>query len=165
METNVKENRFRTKTGYCHVLEDRIELSREGIPGRLSQAAFSNNIYKPLIIYSIIAVILMSIAWKHWNHGDAFISVVYASASLTLVVAVIGSINNSATPVIYKADIIRVKFIEGIPGLTRSRFIVYFNENKKRKKRLITLPGTISNGSEEVPKALTLMKKAGFLES
>lgn len=49
-----KENIFRTKTGFCHVLPDKIVLTRDGIIGNLSKVIVGNKIQQILIIYGII---------------------------------------------------------------------------------------------------------------
>tara|TARA_R110002051_G_scaffold255120_2_gene314193 strand:+ start:23104 stop:23304 length:201 start_codon:yes stop_codon:yes gene_type:complete len=58
----------------------------------------------------------------------------------------------------------KVKYKKAIFGLTRSRFEVLFeDDNQKIKKRLIMLPGSLSNGQKETEKALKIMIDEKFL--
>jgi hypothetical protein len=79
---------------------------------------------------------------------------------LYLIYGIITSRNNSATPVIERRDIRHVTYNPGIPGLTRARFEVTFNNsNGQIKKRLIMLPGTLAGSRNERDSALQIMRE------
>ncbi len=80
--------------------------------------------------------------------------------NLFLIYAIFASLNNSATPIIERSKIKSVKLKKGVFGITRSRFEILFEENNgKIKKRLIILPGSMSNGQKETEKARKIMKE------
>ena len=57
-----------------------------------------------------------------------------------------------------------VKLKKALKGLTRSRFEVMFEDEKgKIKKRLIMLPGSLSDGQNETEKAIEIMTEEQLL--
>ncbi len=52
----MEQNIFRTKTGYCHILADRILLTRDGIAGNIAKLTVGNKISRILIIYGLISI-------------------------------------------------------------------------------------------------------------
>jgi hypothetical protein len=156
---------FQTKTGFCHILPDKILLTREGFVGEAAHITTGNNIARPLILYALIAGLLFYTAYNNFIDGEKVPAVFFAAIGFWLVYGIITSINNSATPVIHRNDIQRVIFKKAIPGLTRSRFEVFFIENGKVKKRLIMLPGSLSGGLGATNNALEIMRGEKLLVS
>jgi len=152
------EKIFKTKTGFCHILPDKIVLTRDGIIGNVAEVTVGNNISRILIIYGAVSIILFYLAFYSYNNGEIFKSVLLVLLAIFLIYGIIASINNSATPIIDRQKIKDVKFKKGVTGLTRPRFEVFFeNENGKTKKRLIMLPGSLSDGQNETKEALKIM--------
>lgn len=160
MET---EKKFKTKTGFCHIFSDKIILTRDGIIGDIAKFSAGNNIARILIIYCLLSIFLFYQAYNSFLNGNVFISIFLGIMGIYFVYNVLISLNNSATPVIERKNIKTIKFINGTNGITRSRFEVYFQNNGKIKKRLILLPGSLSNGNSETQKAVQLMKEEGLI--
>jgi hypothetical protein len=148
---------FKTKTGFCHITEEKIILTRDGVMGTIASMEVGNNIPKLLITYGLTSLWLMYCAYNSYLNGDTFEVVIFGLFGLCLVYVIAKSLNNSATPIIDRKDIKTVKFIKGISGLTRSRFEVEFNQKGKIKKRLILLPGSLTDGQNETEKAIKIM--------
>lgn len=156
---NSENNTFKTKTGYCQVLPDKIVLSRDGISGNVAEVIVGRNISQALIIYSVVTVILFYSAIEKYLDGKIFEPTLLIAIGLLLLYSILGSLNNSATPLIVRNRITDVQLKKGIKGLTRARFEILFkDQNEKIKKRLIMLPGSLSGGSEEMESALKIMK-------
>ncbi|RKD86384.1 phosphoribosylaminoimidazolesuccinocarboxamide synthase [Mangrovibacterium diazotrophicum] len=161
MET---EKRFKTKTGYCHILADKIVLTRDGIIGNIANVTVGNTINRILIIYVLISIALIYFAIENFNKHDDFSAILLLLFSIYLIYGIFNSLNNSATPVIERQSIQHTKFVKGITGLTRARFVVIFTDDKgKTKKRLIMLPGTLTGGKSETDIAYNLMKEENFI--
>ncbi len=159
------EKRFRTKTGYCHILEDKIILTRDGIIGNVAKVTVGNNITRILVIYGLIALGLIYFAIDNYNKQDNFTVIFLLLIAIYLIYGIFNSVNNSATPVIDRKSIQKVKFIKGIAGLTRARFVVIFTDEKgKTKKRLIMLPGSLTCGQTETDIAYNLMIEEKLME-
>jgi len=155
----MSENTFKTKSGYCHVLPDKIVLTREGVIGNLSQAVNGNGISRILILYSLISIYLLYSSYSKFQKNEVVSAIFYLASAVFLIFGIFKSSNNSAIPIIERSKIIDVKFINGNKGLTRSRFEVFFEDEKgKIKKRFILLPGSLSNGDSVTKKALEIMK-------
>lgn len=159
LEANMdSEKRFKTKTGYCHILPDKIVLTRDGIVGNISKVIAGNNIARILLIYSGLVVALLYLVYDGYTNGQRIQPTILGMIAAYLFFNIFGSLNNSATPIIDRTKITKIRFKNGIQGVTRARFEVSFeNEDGKLKKRLIMLPGSFSNGRSETEKALKIM--------
>ncbi|MDL2297458.1 hypothetical protein LJC37_05840 [Bacteroidales bacterium OttesenSCG-928-E04] len=154
------EKIFKTKTGFCHILPDKIVLTRDGVIGNVAKVTVENTILRILLIYGGLSIIFFYFAFDNYKYGGhTSLTVLYGVVEFFLIYGMISSINNSATPIINRDKIKTVKFKKSIMGLTRSRFEVFFeDENGKIKKRLIMLPGSLTNGKSETEKALQIMR-------
>jgi hypothetical protein len=152
------EKTFKTKTGYCHILPDKIVLTRDGIIGNLATVTVANNISRILVIYGGLSIGLFYFAFDNYRNGQIVQPIIFGLFGIYLVYGIVNSINNSATPIIDRQNIKEVKFKKAIVGLTRSRFEVLFEDDQgKIKKRLIMLPGSLTDGQNETEKALKIM--------
>lgn len=160
-----QEKTFKTKTGFCHILSDKIVLTRDGIVGNVAKVTVGNNIAKILIIYGAITVGLFYFAFEAFQNGQTLQPILFGLIGIYLIYGIFNSMNNSATPIIDRQRIKDVKFKKAITGLTRSRFEVIFeDESGKIKKRLIMLPGSINDGQNETQKAVEIMKEEQLLK-
>lgn len=152
------EKTFKTKTGFCHILPDKIVLTRDGVIDNLAKVTVGNNISQILIIHGILSIGLFYFAFDAYKNGRIAQPLFFGLLGIFFVYDILVSFNNSATPIIERDKIKEVKLKKSIPGLTRSRFEVFFeNEHGKLKKRLIMLPGTLSDGQNETKKAIKIM--------
>ncbi|MGR7813705.1 phosphoribosylaminoimidazolesuccinocarboxamide synthase [Lacinutrix undariae] len=158
------EKQFKTKTGFCHILPDKIILTRDGIIGNMAKVAVGKSITRVLIIYGGISAFLLYSAFDSFQTGQLPISIFYLIVGLFLMYGIFASFNNSATPIIERKDITSIKLKKAIFGITRSRFEVLFKDEKgKIKKRIIMLPGSLDNGKNETEIAKKIMKEEKLL--
>lgn len=157
------EKVFKTKTGFCHVTDDQIILTRDGVVGSVTKVTVGNNISRILIIYGLISLGLFYFAYDSYLKGDTITTILFGLLGLYLIYGISKSLNNSATPIIERKDIKTTKFIKGTSGLSRSRFEIEFNEGGKLKKRLILLPGSLNDGQNETEKAVEIMQDEKLL--
>ena len=152
------EKTFKTKTGFCHILPDKIVLTRDGIIGNLATVTVGNNISRILVIYGGLSIGLFYFAFDSYRNGQIVQPIIFGLFGIYLVYGIVNSINNSATPIIDRQKIKEVKFKKANLGLTRSRFEVLFEDDQgKIKKRLIMLPGSLTDGQNETEKAIKIM--------
>ena len=160
----MSEKVFRTKTGYCHLLPDRIVLTRTGVVGDLAKAAVGNSIYRILILWAAIAVFAGVMAHNYYQQENKPVSTMFMVIAGYLLISIIVSRKNSTASVIMRNSIISVTLNKGLPGLTRARFIVTYKDEKGRElKRLILLKGTAKKNKEEIEKAEQVMRAEGYL--
>jgi len=137
------ERTFKTKTGFCHILHDKIVLTRDGIVGNVAKVTVGNNIARIFIIYGAISVGLFYFGFEAYKNGQTLQPILFGLIGLYLIYGIFNSLNNSATLVIDRQKIKDIRFKKAIKGLTRSRFEVMFeDENGKVKKRLIKIKKT-----------------------
>lgn len=161
----MQEKVFRTKSGYCHLLPDRIILTRSGVVGNLAETVVgSNSIYRVLILWLGIAVFSVVMGYDYYQQGNEPVATMFFVITGYLLVSIIASRKNSATPVIMRDSIISVSLNKGLPGLTRARFIVTYKDEKDRElKRLILLKGTLKKNKGEIEKAEEMMRAEGLI--
>jgi len=161
MET---EKTFKTKTGYCHIFPDKIVLTRDGVVGNVAKIVTGKSISRLLIIYSILSLVLLYSAYNSLKNNQILESVLLFLVGVYLIYGILTSLNNSASPIIDRKKITNIKFKKAIIGLTRSRFEVFFKDEKgKIKKRLIMLPGSMNDGQNETKTALKIMQDENLL--
>lgn len=159
------ERVFKTKTGFCHLLPDKIILTRDGIIGNVAKVTVGNNIIRISLIYGGLSAILLYSAFNSYKEGQILIPIIFVIIGLYLIYVIITSLNNSAAPIIERDKIRTVKFKKAIKGLTRSRFEVMFEDNKgKVRKRLIMLPGSLTDGQSETEKAVKIMTEEKLID-
>ncbi|EDM44786.1 phosphoribosylaminoimidazole-succinocarboxamide synthase [unidentified eubacterium SCB49] len=158
------EQKFKTKTGFCHILTDRIVLTRDGFRGNVAEVISGNKTSGFLIIYGLVAVLMFYNAYSDFVKENWFFFGFYLLIGIYLIYGIIKSKNYSASPVIFRQNIKTIKFIPAKKFLTRSHFKVRFEqEDGKEKTRLIMLPGSLSDGPKETIKAVDIMRGNGFL--
>ena len=158
------EKIFKTKTGYCHILPDKIVLTRDGVIGNFSEIVVGNIVSRILIIYSAISIFLLYSAYSDFQKEKNISAIFFVIVAIFLIYSILKSINNSATPIIARDKIKEAKFINVIPRVTRSRFEILFEDkNGKIKKRLILLPGSLNDGENETEKAVEIMKSENII--
>lgn len=154
------DKKFRTKSGYCHILPDKIVLTRDGVVGNVSKVMVGNGIARILIIYALIATVLGYCGYVYLKNERYVSGGIFVLLAVLLVWSILSSLNNSGTPVIARDRIVKIGFIRGISGLTRSRFEVFFRHTNNRvKKRIILMPGSLNGEKEETEKALHLFRE------
>ncbi len=160
-----EEKIFKTKTGFCHILHDKIVLTRDGAIGNVSKVTVGNNITRILLFYGTITVALLLLGYKAYKNGQTLQLILFGLIGLYLIYGILNNLNNTATPIIDRKKIKDVKLKKAIKGLTRSRFEVLFeDDNGKLKKRLIMLPGSLTDGQNETEKAVEIMREEQLLK-
>ncbi|MFT5779042.1 MAG: hypothetical protein ACI837_001999 [Crocinitomicaceae bacterium] len=155
--------RFKTKTGYCHVLEDQLVLTRHASISGPAKRFSGNSVPLALILQVAFAGYLIYSATINWEESRV-LSIFHGVLSILLLVSFVTSLKNLAMPVIARKSIREVKFVAGVKGLTRSNFaVIYTDKNGKLKKRLILLPGTWFGPNEEIEHAKEVMKNEGYI--
>ncbi|MCO6163346.1 phosphoribosylaminoimidazolesuccinocarboxamide synthase [Flavobacterium sp. NRK F7] len=155
--------KFKTKTGFCYILSDRIVLTKDARISNL-QTSPGNHIGKILFIYTIIAFANFYLAYKGYKLDNTLQMVVSALLGIILIYGIVTSINNSTTSVIERDKIKEVRLKKAVNGITRSRFEVFFEDEKGNiKKRLIMLPGSFKNGPIETDYAIKIMTEEKLL--
>ena len=160
----IPEKTFRAKIGFCHILPDRIVLTRYGITEGVSNETGRDPIVQTLIIYGLLSLFLFYSAYDAYQKGFVSASIVSGLIGLFFIYVVLSGFNLSAVRVIQRDKIKSVQLKKGVIGLTRSRFVVRFeNEQGKIKKRLIMLPGSLTGGAAETKKAIKIMAEEGLI--
>ena len=160
------EQTFKTKTGFCHITEDKVVLTRDGIIGNVAELTTGNSIVRLLIIYGLIAALMIYNAYNDFKNENWFFFGLYLIGGIYLTYTVFKSLNLSATPIIERNKIKNVEFKSAKKFLTRSYFKVNFEQNDgKIKSRLIMLPGSLNDGTNETEKAIEIMKNAGLIKN
>lgn len=161
-----KPKSFRTKTGYCHILDDRLVLTRTGTVGKLADVVVGkNSIYRILLTWAATSVLSAYMAYNYYQAGNQPLFTLFFIMAAYLLISIVASLNNSNSPVVLKDSIISVELNKGLPGFTRARFIVTYKDEKGRKlKRLILLKGSIKKNKGEIEEAEEMMRSANYLK-
>lgn len=162
----MEELKFKTKTGYCQILPDKIVLTGE-TPRQQNQ---NSGLVIQILFLGLFTVGTISAGLKSYsqeNYLGIFLSFVLTALFLFFILLLGHILLNldgySNSPEILRDSIQKIKFTKAIPVFTLAYFTVYFNDKKGKKKRLIILPGLLKDGPAETKRALDVMKKANLL--
>lgn len=155
---------FRTKTGYCHILPDKIVLNRDPVFIGTDKTPRNNAMPVILVLYGAFFAYLVYkgyVAYTAQNTGSLIWCTIIA---LFIAWVIVRSWQNSTTGIIDRSSITKMKFKKAMPGLSRSYFQIYFKDAKgKTKRRLLMLPGSLSGGRAGTEEALKVMKEERLL--
>jgi len=159
----VGECSFRTRSGVCIITEKQIILKRKGVLARRADFLYDDSMVRVLVLYAILGVSALAagvllLVLGSWAAGT-FVCVF----GLFLLWNVYFSRNNSANPEIERSSIRSVEAHPPRRLITRGYFTVRFLERGRERKRLIMMPGSISGGTAEYQRALSMMQVAGLL--
>lgn len=158
------EKTFKTKLGFCHILPDKIILTKDGIIGNISETVIGNNITKILIRHGLFSIGSFYFSYTTYKNNQPLLAGSMLLLGIFMTYGIFVSLNNSTTPIILRNQIKKV-VLKKANGFTRTYFEIYFeDENSKIKKRLIMLPGSLTNGKEETEKAIKLFSEEGLLK-
>jgi hypothetical protein len=159
------EKKFKTKFGYCHILEEKIVIRNSGIRGNISKFIFNASMMRAQIFYFAFAVLATYFFVDAVRMGNVGLCILFGSFTLLYMYPVIVGHNYSATFEIKKRKIIRIEYKKGIPGLILARFVVHFETDEgKINKRIIALPGVFGENEVEAGKAIELFKSEGLMK-
>ena len=153
---------FKTKTGTCTIKEDQIVLSREGVSDKVAQNTHGNSIRRTLIAYTIAGLIFFVLGIIEILEND-FRGWIYLVTGGLLFYTAYASRMNSGANVIDRSSIQSVRIHKPRPPFSRGYFSVFFEQDGKTRKRLIMLPGSMNEGTEEYEQAVDLM--TGLIEA
>ncbi|MBN1950750.1 MAG: hypothetical protein JW801_06075 [Bacteroidales bacterium] len=160
MDSTHNDNKFRVKSGYCHILPDQILFTSNG---KIEDEPKSNLLkiswWRPILDFLLIFLLLF---------GGLYLATInrITPAIILAVIALYRIINmmiNLIRSKIIKIDrnmIIRVRLKPGIKGISRAtvKFIFKTPKGKKRRK-LIILPDAADSGHAETERACQIMRK------
>ncbi|MCE3228190.1 MAG: phosphoribosylaminoimidazolesuccinocarboxamide synthase [Bacteroidetes bacterium] len=156
---------FETKTGFCHILPESIVITRSNFVAETVNGSGSGKMTRVLFIYIGLAAFFTMAALYNFSRERTTHGILQITMAVFLIYTVITNRNMSVAPVILRNRIKAVKFIKGIPFLTRSRFEIVFEDDAgEMRKRFIILPGSLSGGKEETEKAVRIMRKENLLK-
>lgn len=153
---------FKTKTGTCQVTREKLVLTRSGLTGNAARGLFGNSITRALVLYGTVgfaALVYAVIMILSENYGQA---VLFGLIGVYFAYNVFASFKNSATPEIERSEVKNIVIHSPRPPLTRAYFVVHFVRDGKSKKRLIVLPGSMSDGNIEYENALSILQNEGW---
>lgn len=157
------EHSFRTRAGTCIITPERIVLERHGFRRAISSLLYGDTINRAATIYVLISSIAFGLGAWAFAQGGYVIGVPLFLVGLGFFRNLIMCRNTSVATVIERSSIQSVEAHKPHPPFTRGYFTVWFVDNGKKQRRFIMLPGFMSNGSKEYPKALMVMQESGVL--
>lgn len=155
---------FKTKTGYCHVTSDMIILCKEKGITELPKETNTKSVAYVLVVYALLGVAMLFFASTYFMNDQLVYALLFALMGFYVLFGTATSINNSTNKVLRRGTIQNVSYKKAIIGIRRAYFEVYFeNEEKKVKRRVIMLPGSLFGANVEVKRAVQIMQGEDYL--
>jgi hypothetical protein len=112
----------------------------------------------------LFILLLLWFIYLEFSRGNQETAIVYLVFTLLLSYSFFYSFGYAYIPVIERKDILRVRFVNSIPLLTRAYFLISFKSaDGKVRKRQVMLPGIMNSGESEKRYAVQLMKEEGLI--
>lgn len=157
MELNLK---FKTKLGYCHILEDKLVFSPNEMLKDKDLVNNNNRIWLMRTLYGI--GLLASLYAIYYDIiTDEYPSFYTSLMFVFLCLGFVQSFRVNGQSVIERKQISAVDFVQAKKKVTRGFFKVHFKDEKNSDQtRLILLPGSLSGGEQATEEALKVMSEA-----
>ena len=159
----ITAKKFRTKTGYCHIMSDRIVFTHRGFLGRLGDLVLEGKIGRLLFIFGSLALLIFYFAFRKYQNDESMWAMLFFIIGLYIVYGVIKSATTSVHPIILRKQIVEVIQVEEVKGISPPGFEVIFkNGAGKTRKRIISVPGRFSKYPDELKTAKKLLREEGL---
>ena len=153
------EKYFRTNTGLCIILPDKIILTKHGEASDITDNPDHETKLAPIIIYSIIALAFFGFALKGFLENNIYAALFLAVFGAASLIRLIINLNKSNSRVIERDSIVEVEFKRVYDSFSYAYFVIHFkNQSGAIKQRHIHLPGTLITGKEEIENAYLIME-------
>lgn len=156
---------FRTKTGYCHLLNDQIVFSKQEQIGDFSELKSENRTTQNLIIYLILIGLCAYWGFRAYEQHLMVRFTILCCIGGIFLLSIPRILTYSDTAIILRNRITGVQFRKAVPFVNYAQFVVFFTDEKGRKrKRLILLPGKL-NDQAETQQAVEKMERTGYISA
>jgi hypothetical protein len=156
------ESEFRTKLGKCVIDTEKLTLTRHGTAGTFADKTYGESINRLFTMYIILSIIALVLGITSIQNGNYFSGGFCLLICCVFIWSIISSRNNSATNQIEFNEVDKIIIHKPRPPFTRGYFSIYFNRDGKKQKRLVPLPGSMSNGKEEFQRAFNVLRETGW---
>jgi hypothetical protein len=160
----ITAKKFRTKTGYCHIMPDRIVFTHRGFFGRLGDMIIEGKMSRMLILFGSLSLLIFYFAYRIYQTGESMWASLFLLIGLYMLYAVVKNARHSVHPIILRDFISEVSMLEEVKGISPPGFEIAFkNDSGKMRKRIISLPGRFSKYPDEIKEAKRLLLEEGLL--
>ena len=161
------EKTFRTKTGYCHILPDKIVFSKDG---RLESVSYNKpKNHNPIlfkVIYGIITFGVFYFVIYKYNNGEMNITETALTIGITSIFLFLisNSLKQQTITYIDRQQILKVKYIPSLGPLTYGRFDLSFKtDSGQTLTTRITLRDHNVFGKKETDDAVKIMTEENLI--
>lgn len=157
--------KFKTRTGYGHIMEDRIVFTDTGMFNRLADIALQGEMKRTLLLFGMLDIMVFYFAVMNYQEGEVLWAAVFGLIGCYIIYGIFRGFKLSAHPIIQRDRIKEVHTINPVYGLVPPGLEITFLDNKgRRKKRTVFLAGSLNKHKQEVNKALQLFQEEGLLK-
>ena len=157
--------KFLTKTGFCHILEDKIVFTPRGFVGIMGDLTVEGRMMRILLFFGLLTILIIYFAYVKYLENEIVWAGLFGIIGAYLIYGIIKGLNTSLHPIIDRSQIKEVKFIKAVKDLTSPSFeIKFFDVKGKTRKRIITLPYPSEKYKSNIHNAINIMREEGLLD-
>lgn len=129
---------FRTRSGYCHILKDKIIISRHKEISPEKTEKLSRLSLRPAYIDVFIAIVMIILAFLNFQYQQLSSTIIFSVMAVFFIYSIVTGWDIIKMNVIQRKEIIETKFVD-------EKFIVflpkvYFYIEYQGKKRKVEVP-------------------------
>lgn len=163
-----KDKSFRTKTGYCHVLPEKILFTKNGdIENVLSNKTENKDPALFKVIFAILFLALLYLAYTQYKKEVITLTTFIILIILLPVIAFLfsASLKPNTVNCINRDKIKRVKLYKGLGGMTYSKLFIYYEaENGRQLVKDISLQDPILSGKKGMEHVLKILSDENLID-
>ena len=143
----LQANTFKTDSGYCHILLDKIIFNNTESPDEDVAHKEANGISKSVIVYSIVfSILIAGVISGILFSADLYYILIILVFALWFLFRIIYKIQHAHINIILRSSITKIEFKEAIYNLQNAHFVIHFkNSNNASRKKYIGLPTSLDN--------------------
>ena len=138
----LQANTFKTESGYCHILLDKIIFNDTETPDEDFANKEADVISKSVIVYSIVfSILIAGVISGILFSADLYYTLIILIFALWFLFRIIYKILHTQTNSILRSSITKIEFKEAIYNVQNAHFVIHFKtDNNSSRKKYIGLP-------------------------
>lgn len=155
------QNRFKTRTGYCHVHTDQIIITPFKYVERMHESETKKKSYLFLGMLIFFILTLGYFTYRRYIHEEWLQVFVIGGTVFLFILKAIVKIKQLNSKYIFRNTIKTIDFFYSEGEDKNNYFIVYFESNGIKEHSIIMLPTSIPYKSKECDELVEIVKNVG----
>lgn len=134
MAKKKSKNFFRFRDGYCHILNDKILLTRTEAPDENQLAQKKTVPYSQVATYAFFSIIFSLYFFDQYQFGNRFLAFIFLIFASLFSIGSVNLLTLKLTPLIERSKIVKVRYVKKIPVIALASIQIEFKDKNNKKQ-------------------------------